>query len=194
MLPVTVEHDHALRRAAEWLDQAYLWATDVREKAELSDDGVLCQVPGEDRGERVQGLLWQVQDRVIPDVAAAPPNSVEEFRELGDRFRALCVAVYGPWSEFGVAVDQCRAALRKADQAVRSEAAPESPQETLAESSDPRVPATPKSATSRRKREDYTCPQCSIAFEPSRTDQKYCGPACKTASYKERKQSEAGSG
>lgn len=193
---MTTERDQALSRAAEWLDWAYRWTTNARGNVELPD-GVISQVPGarhvvrEERSEGFRELLLQLQDRVIPDLEAALPDSIEAFTELGDRMRALGIAIYGPWNEFDAAVGKCRAAWREADQAVRRKSVTASPQETPAKSSGPRVPATPKSASSRPKREDYECPQCFIAFEPSRTDQKYCSPACKTASYKERKKSEA---
>jgi hypothetical protein len=128
---VTVERDHALSRAAEWLDRVHLCITDARGDVELPD-GVIsqppraCHVIREETGGEVRELLLQLEDRVIPNVEAALPDSVEAFTHLGECIRALSIAIYRPGSEFGAAVGDCRAAWREADQAVRSEAAPAS--------------------------------------------------------------------
>lgn len=227
---MTIERDRVPSRVAEWLDRAYPTIIDEsgkrRRNVEVLDRHPLSELPEsyhvarKEIDEEFRSLLLELLDRVIPDVEAALPDSVEVFTELRERILELRTAIYRPGSEFDnrgrahelltrlavencppdykaqieAAVGECRAAWSDADQAVQGGAAAASQQETLAESSGPRVPATPKSASSRPKRENYECPQCRILFEPIRLDQKYCSPACRTATYRERKQSGAESG
>jgi len=170
VLPVTVERNQELSRAAEWLDRAYLCITDAsgkrRRNIELLDGRPISELPEayhiarKEIDEEFRALLLGLQDRVIPDVEAARPDSVEAFAGLGERMLELRKAIYRPGSEFDrrgkghellarlgeehcppeykaeivAAVGEGRTAWREADQAIRGEAAPASPLDTSSKS------------------------------------------------------------
>ena len=106
---MTSKRDQELTRVTAWLERAYLCITDASEKrrrnVELLDGHLISEVPEsyhvtrKEIDEEFRTLLLELQDRVIPDVESALPDSVDTFTELRKRLLDLRIAIYRPGSE-----------------------------------------------------------------------------------------------